>query len=226
MKKLLSIAALTLLAAACAGQIEATNDIPSRVDAGVEPSPTRDAASGIDAAAQPDAGHVVLPGLDAGMDAQVAFDASQLFPELAVKIITGATTAERTMIADGVGLANLTMKTPCFKAAVLSARWTETNGLSQAQIYDKLCSGTVSVDADLYTGSWYQNNVSHTVGYENEPGTVHMNRYFVDTAYMVADNLIHEAEGHSQGFSHYAVKSTSVPYGLNAAFEACSPVPP
>jgi hypothetical protein len=43
---------------------------------------------------------------------------------------------------------------------------------------------------------------------------------------MVADNLIHEAEGHSQGFSHFKVKATSVPYGLNAAFEACSPVKP
>jgi hypothetical protein len=147
-------------------------------------------------------------------------------PVLVVNAITGATPAEVTMIGDGVALANATMKTACFKSFVLAASWTETEGLSQAQIYDKLASGPIAVDADMYTGSWYQNNVSRTVGYENEPGTVHMNRYFVDSAYMVADNLIHEAEGHSQGFSHFQVKATSVPYGLNAAFEACSPVKP
>jgi hypothetical protein len=39
---------------------------------------------------------------------------------------------------------------------------------------------------------------------------------------MVADNLIHEAEGHSQGFHHYQVMSTSQPYGMNYAYEGCS----
>ena len=130
------------------------------------------------------------------------------------------------MIADGVTLANATMKTSCFHDFVLSASWTETNGLTQPQIWDKLCSGTITVDVDMYLGTWYENHVSKTIGYENEPGTVHMNRYFVDSAYMVADNLIHEGEGHSQGFTHYGVKATSVPYGLNDAFEACSPVAP
>jgi hypothetical protein len=140
--------------------------------------------------------------------------------------VTGATSAEETMIVAGIALANQTMATDCFKNEVLSASWTETNGLSQQQIWDKLCSGPVGVDVDMYTGSWYQNHVTHTIGYEDEPGVVHMNRYYVDTAYMVADNVVHEAEGHSQGFSHYQVKATSVPYGLNQAFEACSPVDP
>lgn len=149
-----------------------------------------------------------------------------MYPSLAVAKITGATAAEIPMIAEGVALANETMKTPCFKQFVLSAKWTETNGLTQAQIWDKLCSGPVTIDVDMFLGTWYQNNISKTIGYEDEPGLVHMNRYFVDTAYMVADNLIHEAEGHSQGFSHYGVKATSVPYGLNDAFEACSPVGP
>jgi hypothetical protein len=140
--------------------------------------------------------------------------------------ITGATTAEEPMIKDGIALANQTMATTCFRDYVLKASWTETNGLTQQQIWDQLCSGPISVVVDMYMGSWYQNNVSKTIGYEDTPGIVHMNRYFVDTAYMVADNVIHEAEGHSQGFRHDGVKSTSVPYGLNAAFEKCSPVGP
>lgn len=147
-------------------------------------------------------------------------------PIIVLGKITGATAAEMPMIADGVALANTTMATACFKTFVLAASWTETDGLTQAQIWDKLCSGPVSVDVDMYTGSAYENYVSKTIGYEKEPGVVHMNRFFVDTAYMVADNIIHEAEGHSQGFHHYGVKATSVPYGLNDAFEACSPVAP
>ncbi|MGZ3419013.1 MAG: hypothetical protein ACXVEE_14170 [Polyangiales bacterium] len=145
------------------------------------------------------------------------------FPVIVVGKITGATGDEPKMIADGVTLVNATMKTSCFRDFVLSASWTETNGLTQAQIYDKLCSGPITVDVDMYMGSWYDNHVTHTVGYEKEPGVVHMNRYYVNTANMVADNLIHEAEGHSQGFRHDGVKATSVPYGLNDAFEACAP---
>lgn len=148
------------------------------------------------------------------------------WPTVAVAKLTGATGDEPKMVADGIALANATMRTACFRDHVLSAAWTETGGLTQAQIWEKLCKGTITVDVDLYTGSWYQNHVTHTVGYENEPGVVHMNRYYVNTAYMVADNVIHEAEGHSQGFTHYGVKATSVPYGLNGAFEDCSPEKP
>lgn len=170
--------------------------------------------------------HVAEVGADAAVDsARPTEDAPEPttgWPTVAVAKITGATGDEPKMVADGVALANATMRTACFRDHVLSASWTETGGLTQAQIWDKLCKGTITVDVDLYMGSWYQNHVTHTVGYENEPGVVHMNRYYVNTAYMVADNIIHEAEGHSQGFTHYGVKATSVPYGLNAAFEACS----
>ncbi len=147
------------------------------------------------------------------------------YPEIIVKATTGTIGDEQAMIAAGVALANATMKTACFRDFVLAAKWTETEGLTQAQIWQKLCSGPVSVSVEMYLGSAYQNYVTKTIGYEDEPGEVHMNRFFVDTAYEVASNIIHEAEGHTQGFSHYGVKSTSVPYGLNDAFEACAPGP-
>ncbi len=147
------------------------------------------------------------------------------YPEIIVKATTGTIGDEPAMIAAGVALANATMKTACFRDFVLAAKWTETEGLTQAQIWQKLCSGPVSVNVEMYLGSAYQNYVTKTIGYEDEPGELHMNRFFVDTAYEVASNIIHEAEGHTQGFSHYGVKSTSVPYGLNDAFEACAPGP-
>src|SRR5262249_1628947 len=68
------------------------------------------------------------------------------YPVIVVGKITGAVDAEPGMIADGVKLVNETMKTSCFRDYVLSASWTETNGLTQAQIYDKLASGPISVD--------------------------------------------------------------------------------
>ena len=145
-----------------------------------------------------------------------------LAPYIRVGLITGATAEETQMIRTGEALVNKVMATPCFKAQVLAARYTENNGMTQEQIWQTLISGPVLVNADMFTGSWTQNHISHTIGYEVERGTVHMNRYFVNSAYMVGDNLAHEGEGHSQGFGHDHIKSTSEPYGMNKAYEACA----
>jgi hypothetical protein len=144
-------------------------------------------------------------------------------PFIKLGSISGATASELTMIQAGDVLVNQVIATPCFKAKVLAATYTENLGLTQPQIWAKLINGPVVVNAVMYTGSWYANHISKTIGYENDPGTVYMNRYFVNTSYMVADNLSHEGEGHSKGFSHYYVKATSEPYGMNTAFEACAP---
>lgn len=128
------------------------------------------------------------------------------------------------MIYDGVDLINAKMATPCFKQWILAASYTENNGLDQQGIWDTILNHKLSVNVEMYTGTYYQNHVSRTIGYENDPfdGIVHMNRYFVNTAYMVADNLVHEDKGHSAGFHHYGVYDTSEPYGMNYAFEGCS----
>lgn len=144
-------------------------------------------------------------------------------PVISVGQITGATPAEVAMIADGVKLINRSLAGPCIKQWVLAATYTENNGLSQAQIWDLITAHRVPVDVEMYTGDWKANHIAKTIGYENDPfdGVVHMNRYFVRTAYMVADNLIHEDKGHSPGFHHYGKFSTSEPYGMNYAFEGC-----
>lgn len=145
-------------------------------------------------------------------------------PTISVGKITGATAKELTMIAEGAAFANKMLAGYCFKQWVLSSRYTENNGLSQQQIWDLMATHPVTVDIEMYTGDWWANHKSKTIGYENDPwdGIVHMNRYFVNTAFMVADNLWHEAQGHSQGFHHYGKFSTSDPYGMNYAGEGCS----
>lgn len=147
---------------------------------------------------------------------------SQGYPQIHVVKITNAIGSELQIIQDGEKLVNKVMQSDCFKTQVLSQTYTESLSLSPSGIYAWLSSRIVEVYVDMYTGSWAANHVYHTIGYENEPGVVHMNRYFVKTAYMVADNLIHEGEGHSQGFSHYGIKATSVPYRMNQIFEACA----
>lgn len=143
---------------------------------------------------------------------------------ISIRNISGATAAELTMIQDGLKLANAALKKNCFKQWVLAAHYTENKNLSQQQIFDLVTGTPVVVDVDMYTGTFKANHISKTVGYENDPydGVVHMNRYFVNSASMVADNLLHEAEGHSQGFTHYQTHSTSQPYGMNYAYEGCS----
>ncbi len=138
--------------------------------------------------------------------------------------ITGATTDEVQMIHNGAALANAMLDKRCYKQWILAAQYTENNGMSQAAIFDLVKTKPSTINVEMYTGSWKANHISKTVGYENDPfdGVVHMNRYFVDTAQMVGDNLIHEDRGHSLGFHHYGEHSTSQPYGMNYAYEGCS----
>lgn len=143
---------------------------------------------------------------------------------LTMGAITGASAEERAMILAGADAANKVMASDCYKKILLAGAFTETNGLSNQQILDKQLKGPVTVNVEMFTGSFKQNYWSKTIGYEymDEPQNLYMNRHFVDTAFMVGDNIMHEGEGHSQGFWHNGVKSTSVPYGENDIFEECA----
>lgn len=142
---------------------------------------------------------------------------------ISIRKIVGASAKEVDMIKAGAKLANDMLKKPCFKQWVQAADYTEDNGLSQVQIFNLITTTPMTVDVEMYTGTWSQNHVSKTVGWEADPfdGWVHMNRYFVNSAYMVGDNLIHEDRGHSLEFHHFNVKATSEPYGMNYAYEGC-----
>jgi len=69
-----------------------------------------------------------------------------------------------------------------------------------------------------------ENHCYKTIGYETDhlPGVDYMNRHFVTSPTIAASNMIHEGEGHTQGFRHDHKKSTSVPYQLNTIFERCA----
>lgn len=140
------------------------------------------------------------------------------------KIVLGKITAldsEIPMIKQAAVNANKIIASSCFKKHVMAGSFTESNNLSNKQIYDLVTTTTVKVDVEMYMGSWYVNHVYKTVGYENEPGKVYMNRYFVGNSVMAGSNLLHEC-AHSLGFSHYNVKATSIPYKFNDFYDECS----
>ena len=130
---------------------------------------------------------------------------------------------ERRMIEQGFLLANSVLRSECFRGRLLSAHLTSTKQQSNQVILDHMRDASVVLNLAWFDGSWWQNHWLRTIGYDRprDPTTVHMNRYFVNSSYMVADNLLHEA-AHARGYEHVSAKeASSVPYSMNRIFEEC-----
>jgi hypothetical protein len=145
-------------------------------------------------------------------------------PKIVLRSVSGSP-AEVAMTTRGVELANRVMASPCFAHDVRTASFTEARDMSDDAIWSQLSTTMVSLRVVFYQGSLCANYWSKTIGYENDaqPDVSFMNRHFVTSAYLAADNMVHEAEGHTQGFRHDGEHSSSVPYQLNHFFEACAP---
>lgn len=135
--------------------------------------------------------------------------------------IKGAINREDELIRDAIAYANHAMQTECFREMLLSAVLTETNGLDASQIYDLFTSKKVRINVTMFYGSYMQNYVYKTMGYDIGDGVVYANRFFVQDPATLGSLIIHEAQGHGQGFHHDGKKETSVPYTLNKIFEEC-----
>lgn len=129
------------------------------------------------------------------------------------------------MVRHAFVVANKMLTSGCFRDELRKAKLTNTNGDSAKQVYEKLTSSPTKLTVELFNGSFLQNHIWRTVGYEDErfPNTTFMNRYFVNSVSMAADNLLHEA-AHSRGYRHRNAKEfTSVPYTMNAIYDQCAP---
>lgn len=143
-------------------------------------------------------------------------------PEINLAGMIGQTPEEARMITEAIKSANAVMRTECFRNSILDGKFTETNGLTNSQIYNLIASKKVNTKVKMFTGSFTQNHVYKTMGYDIGDGITYANRYFVKDADMLASLIMHEAEGHGQGFHHYNAKNTSVPYSLNSIYDKCS----
>lgn len=143
-------------------------------------------------------------------------------PFMMIESITGTTADESKMIVRAVDIANEVMASECFKNRILKTKFTETNGLSNEQIFQKLAKNAITIDVEMFEGDWWDNYFYKVVGIDKGTGVVFMNRFFVKDVLTAASLSIHEAEGHGQGFTHYGTHLTSVPYQMNRIFEECA----
>jgi len=142
-------------------------------------------------------------------------------PTVTLGQVRGATDLEITMISQATKLLQGALKTAKFKELVLSTSFTETNNLTNEEIYEKLCANVLVVNVVMFTGSFRQNHIWRTVGLDTKGDDfVYANRYFVQDAKVLASLILHEM-CHGLGFGHYGEKSTSVPYRMNDIIEEC-----
>lgn len=129
--------------------------------------------------------------------------------------------AEHAMVTAAYALLNEVLSSQLFKAETLAAAFTETSGLTNQGIYDLAVSRSpIEVDFTMFTGTFMQNHVWKTHGYEDSryPTVCFANRYFIKRADTCASLILHETM-HIVGFSHRQAKHGSVPYTMNRIFE-------
>jgi hypothetical protein len=147
--------------------------------------------------------------------------------------VTTADQGSEKMLVAAATLANRVLQTDCFQHALERARLTSTcatgNCASMPDANEVLRtlrpSKPVDVNVSLFDGTWWQNHVNRTVGYDSGVGSgseIRMNKYFIHASRMAASNLLHEY-AHVLGYRHRnARESTSVPYTMNRIFEECT----
>ena len=114
----------------------------------------------------------------------------------------------------GLALVNIALNDPDFEAAWLKESCTETNGMTQLQVLNKLREYQ-EIEFRAYRSRW-----SKVIGYFISGDVLWDNLKYIDQydAVESSSNDIHET-AHIKGFSHYGAWETSVPYSLNRVYE-------
>lgn len=131
--------------------------------------------------------------------------------------ISGLNDYQAKILNKSKDLMNQVLNSEEFKSKILNSYFTETNGLSAAEIYNVLAYGSWDLKIVGYR-SW--NVFSKVMGYFVSGETIYINTRKITDALTLASLLTHE-NSHRLGFSHYGIWNTSVPYSLNRIFEAC-----
>lgn len=131
-----------------------------------------------------------------------------------------ATPAQMAMATKSVEEANELLRSESFRRKVLDGKFTETNGLTNSQIYDILVARPITIGIQFFYGSRMQNYVWKTMGIDKGDGIVYANTFYIDTPELLGSLYMHEGEGHGQNFHHYDIAETSVPYQFNDFFDS------
>lgn len=130
--------------------------------------------------------------------------------------VVNGTDQEKATLAKGKDLVLKVVASPLFASKLLAASLTETNGLTNAEVLQKITAASLEVTLWMYSKWW-----SKVVGYTYfKTNTIYVNRKFFRGPVAEGSNLLHEMS-HILGFAHEFVWETSVPYTLNRIFEEC-----
>ncbi len=133
----------------------------------------------------------------------------------------GYTKGELEVLEVAEVLANKLVASSCFENFMVNRNLIQTNNKSRAEVVKHLRYSHLAVPVVMY----YRNN--NVVGYRQPPSiTIYTNRKFHagSTACARGSNLTHEWS-HALGYGHTSratySRPRSVPYSINAAFQAC-----
>ena len=135
--------------------------------------------------------------------------------------VKDATTTEMLTVGIASHYLDRILESNEFFRAVMAFKFNQNlvNGLSNKEIYDLYTKSVVAVKLQFFTGSWRQNHISKTEGFErDEFGYIKINRYFIQDAVSLVSLVLHEV-GHGLNFTHPNLEQDSVPYGFNYIVE-------
>lgn len=142
---------------------------------------------------------------------------------------SGFSAAELVTLDAAIATMQQVMNESCFRDGIESSSMTETQGMDPDQVYLTIMGGgtfwkEANGVADLLI-DLYDDPLSRTIGYvETDDKWVYVNKKYFGTPAYVGSLLAHEYS-HQEGFTHYEVLETSVPYTINRVFDTCaSPV--
>lgn len=127
---------------------------------------------------------------------------------------------ERQMCVGAIVLVRDILASKFFKEEVLAAKFSNTNGMTNEEIYQKYVTSKLVVSIHMFYGSYYQNHITHTMGYDTpDDEYVNANRFFVQDSVTLASLIMHEL-AHALGWSHPKTEQDSIPYLMNRIAES------
>lgn len=115
---------------------------------------------------------------------------------------------------------NQVIVSDCFSDNVFNGHFEETNGLTNGQIFNLIASREIVINIEFFYGSFAQNYIYKTQGYDVGDGTVYANTFYIKDEKDLGSLNLHET-GHRLGFHHYSNKNNSIPYQFNNFFDEC-----
>lgn len=128
--------------------------------------------------------------------------------------------SEMPFLDRSVQNADKTLWSDCFRKPP-TWKLTSNKGKSWEQIVDDLRAKKWLINIDWFYGSFMQNRIWKTQGYDNGDGYVHANRFFIYEEAEMGSLILHETL-HRAGYSHSSAgEYTSAPYTANARHREC-----